>query len=140
MNIKKIVWLKLRLVMGFIFFWAFLDKLLGLGFSTPKSAAWLSGGSPTTGFLQNATEGPLAEYFQTLAGVPFIDWLFMGGLFVVGLTLLINRYVIWGASAGALMMILLWISVFPPENNPFIDEHVVYALVLAVLTIKSKEG
>lgn len=140
MNFKKIVWIKLRLVMGFVFFWAFIDKVFGLGFATTKSGAWINGGSPTTGFLSGATEGPLASFFQGLAGVAAVDWLFMAGLAFVGITLLINRYVVFGSIAGMIMMILTWLAIFPPENNPIIDEHIVYALVFAVLAVKSKEG
>jgi len=140
MNIKKIVWLKLRLVMGFVFLWPFLDKTFGLGFGTSPERAWINGGSPTQGFLTNATQGPFAQYFQNLAGFPFVDWLFMLGLLFVGLTLILNRYVTWGATAGSIMMILIWLSTFPPETNPLIDEHIVYVLVLTILCIKSREG
>lgn len=137
---KKIVWLKLRLVMGLIFLWAFVDKLVGLGFATPSERAWINGGSPTTGFLTNAVKGPFAEFFRSLAGNPLVDWLFMLGLLGVGLTLLLNRFVVWGAIAGSVMMILMWLAVFPPENNPLLDEHIVYALVFAILALKNKEG
>src|SRR3989338_10643607 len=89
----------LRLLMGWLFLWAFLDKLLGLGFATCRDAtsgavsylcadAWLKGGSPTTGFLANAVRGPFADFFHTLVGNPTVDWLFMIGLAAVGLTLL----------------------------------------------------
>lgn len=140
MNMKKIAWLKLRWVMGLIFLWAFVDKLFGLGFATPSERSWLNGGSPTAGFLTNATRGPFEEFFQSLAGVAIVDWLFMLGLLGVGLTLILNRYVTWGALAGIIMMILMWLAVFPPENNPLLDEHIVYALVLAVLAFRSREG
>lgn len=140
MNIRKIVWLKLRLVMGLIFLWAFVDKLFGLGFATPAERSWLNGGSPTFGFLTNATKGPFAEFFQSLAGIAIVDWLFMLGLLFVGLTLIINRYVTFGAIAGGIMMVLMWLAVFPPENNPLLDEHIVYALVLALLAVKNREG
>src|SRR5690625_3160916 len=46
-----------RIFIGFYFLWAFADKLLGLGFSTPKEGAWINGGSPTTGFLGGSIEG-----------------------------------------------------------------------------------
>lgn len=126
--------------MGLIFLWAFVDKLFGLGFATPAERSWLNGGSPTTGYLTNATKGPFAEFFQSLAGVAVVDWLFMLGLLGVGLTLIINRYVFFGAVAGGIMMILMWLSVFPPQNNPLLDEHIVYALVLALLAVKNREG
>ncbi|MBI2065572.1 MAG: hypothetical protein HYT68_00680, partial [Candidatus Zambryskibacteria bacterium] len=133
---KKMTWLGLRLVMGLIFLWAFVDKLLGLGFATAKENAWINGGSPTSGFLLNATRGPLAEFFKGLAGVTIVDWVFMLGLAFVGLTLLFNRYVKSGAIAGSTMLVLMWLAVFPPANNPLLDEHIVYVLVLILLAFK----
>jgi thiosulfate dehydrogenase [quinone] large subunit len=50
----------IRLALGWIFMWAFLDKLFGLGNSTPSASAWLNGGSPTKGFLGKAAAGPCA--------------------------------------------------------------------------------
>ncbi|MCF7833653.1 MAG: hypothetical protein K9L98_00855 [Candidatus Pacebacteria bacterium] len=139
MNIQKIVWLSLRLVMSFIFLWAFFDKLFGLGFATISEKAWINGGSPTTGFLLGAVKGPFAEIFHSLAGVAVVDWLFMIGLLFIGLTLLLNKYVFWGAIVGIIIMILMWLALLFPSNNPLIDEHIVYALVFALLAIKSKK-
>lgn len=140
MNMQKMVWVKLRFVMAFIFLWAFFDKLLGLGFSTTPDKAWISGGSPTAGFLANAVKGPFADIFHGLAGVAVVDWLFMLGLLFVGLTLIFKRYVFWGAIVGIVMMMLMWLALLFPENNPLIDDHIVYALVFALLALKSKGG
>ena len=41
----------LRIAMGFLFLWAFLDKTFGLHYATPSAKAWIHGGSPTKGFL-----------------------------------------------------------------------------------------
>lgn len=120
----------LRLSMGFIFFWAFLDKTFGFGFATSQSNAWINGGSPTTGFLTNAVQGPFASFFSGLAGQFWVDWLFMLGLLFVGVTLIINRYVKWGSLAGAVMLLLMYLALLWPENNPLIDDHIVYALLL----------
>jgi thiosulfate dehydrogenase [quinone] large subunit len=140
MNMQKIVMLKLRFVMSFIFLWAFFDKLFGLGFSTTSDKAWIHGGSPTTGFLSAGVKGPFAPIFHSLAGVAVVDWMFMLGLLFIGLTLLFNRYVVWGAVAGIVMMTLMWLALLFPTTNPIIDEHIVYALVLALLAITSKKG
>ena len=42
----------IRLSLGWIFLWAFLDKLFGLGHETAAKAAWIHGGHPTLGFLK----------------------------------------------------------------------------------------
>lgn len=134
---KKITWLVLRLAMGLIFLWAFVDKLLGLGFATKSENAWLSGGSPTSGFLLNATRGPLEAMFKGLAGIAAVDWLFMLGLLFVGLTVTFNKYIEWGAIAGSAMLLLMYLAVLPPDNNPLLDDHLVYILVLILLAYKS---
>src|SRR3989344_6132089 len=138
MNIQKIIFIKLRLVMSFIFLWAFVDKVFGLGFATTEANAWINGGSPTLGFLTHAVKGPFAHFFTSLAGQPFVDWLFMLGLLFIGLTLLLNRYVFWGGIAGAVMVMLMWLAVLPPENNPIVDDHIVYALLLTLLALRAK--
>jgi len=128
----------LRLAMGFTFLWAFLDKLFGLGFATTAAKAWIHGGSPTYGFLTMATKGPFVEFFKSLAGSPIVDWLFMIGLLAVGLTLIFNRLVKWGAFAGGLMMFLMYLAALPPANNPVIDDHIIYILVLAVIGLRNR--
>ncbi len=138
MNMQKIVLTALRFVMSFIFLWAFFDKLFGLGLATTSEKAWIHGGSPTTGFLTGGVQGPFAPLFHSLAGVVIVDWLFMLGLLFIGLTLLFNKYVFWGAIAGIAMMVLMWLALLFPANNPIIDDHIVYALVLALLAIQSK--
>lgn len=130
---KQKILTALRLVMGFIFLWAFFDKTFGLDFATLAENAWIRGGSPTTGFLANAVRGPFVEFFHSLAGVPAVDWLFMMGLLGVGLALVFNRFVKTGALAGSLMMLLMYFALLFPENNPIIDEHIVYILVLLLI-------
>lgn len=130
----------LRVSIGFVFLWAFFDKLLGLGYATPPERSWLSGVSPTLGYLKNATHGPLAEFFQSLAGNPIIDLLFMLGLLGVGAAFVLGIALRAASYSGATMMILMYLSAFPPANNPIVDDHIIYALVLLVLAnIDSKK-
>jgi len=123
----------LRLVMGWIFLWAFLDKVFGWGYATKAGKAWLDGVSPTAGFLANSPTGPFAEFFKGLVGNTAVDWLFMLGLLFVGAGLLFGTWVKLAAYAGSVMMALMWLSMLPPKNNPIVDEHIVYILVLLVL-------
>ena len=39
------------------------------------------------------------------------------------------------AAAGGLLMVLMWTAVLPPENNPFMDDHLIYAAVLVGLAL-----
>lgn len=123
----------LRVGMGFIFLWAFFDKLLGLGYATPPERSWLAGGSPTFGYLKNATHGPLAEFFQSLAGNPLVDILFMLGLLGVGVAFILGIAMRLAALSGATMLILMYLSAFPPANNPIIDDHIIYAVLMLFL-------
>ena len=109
--------------MGFIFFWAFVSKV----------EPWFNGISPTAGFLLHGTEGVFAPYFQSLAGNVFVDWLYMTGLLFVGLSLVLGIFLKYASYAGSLMMLLIYLSMFPPENNPLIDEHIIYIVMLVYL-------
>jgi thiosulfate dehydrogenase (quinone) large subunit len=120
-------------VLGFTFLWAFLDKLFGLGHSTPSERSWLNGGSPTKGFLANSADGPFAGLYQDIAGAAWADWLFMLGLLAVGVALLLGIGMRVAAASGALLYLLMWTVVLPPENNPIIDDHIIGAL--AVITV-----
>jgi thiosulfate dehydrogenase [quinone] large subunit len=127
----------LRFLMGFLFLWSFLDKTFGLGFATKSSDAWIKGGSPTTDFLSYAVYGPFALFFNSLAGIAFVDWMFMLGLLFVGMTLILNKYVKWGSLVGIIMLILMYLSLLWPSSNPIISEHVIYAFLLAYLGLKN---
>jgi len=140
-NRQAMIWATTRISLGFIFLWAFLDKLLGLGFATCRGEdgvveqlcqkAWLEGGSPTTGFLKFGTVGsPLEGVFQAMAGNALWDWLFMLGLLGIGVTLILGIGIRIATYSGALLMSFMYIALFQPENNPLIDDHIVYALVL----------
>lgn len=136
------IWALLRIGLGGIFLWAFVDKLIGLGFATCRNAqtgavetmcskAWLEGGSPTEGFLKFGTDGPLADFYQGLAGNTAIDWLFMIGLLGIGAALILGIGVKIAAATGSLLLLMMWSAVLPPENNPVLDDHLIYILVLA---------
>lgn len=127
--------LSIRVALGWIFLWAFLDKTFGLGFSTSAQDAWINGGSPTFGFLNFATRGPFADVFQAMAGHPVVDAVFMLGLLGVGISLTFGVAMRLGAVAGSLMLVLMWLATLPPQNNPIVDDHIVYALVLLALPL-----
>ena len=123
-----------RLMVGFTFLWAFLDKTFGLGFATPGERAWLNGGSPTTGYL-SGVEGPLAGFYTAMAGNGFIDVLFMLGLLGIGLTLILGMGARVGALAGALMYVFMYGASLPLMTNPILDDHVTGAMVLIAIAL-----
>jgi thiosulfate dehydrogenase [quinone] large subunit len=125
----------LRLALGFVFLWAFVDKLFGLGFATPEKGAWINGGSPTKGFLSNAAAGPFTDFYHAIAGAAWADWLFMLGLAGVGLALITGIGMRAAAVAGSALLVMMWTVVLPPENNPFMDDHLIYAGTLILITL-----
>lgn len=133
------LWACLRIALGWVFLWAFLDKTFGLGFATEAKAAWIEGGSPTEGFLVFGTKGPFADFYQGLAGIAVVDWLFMAGLLGIGLALILGIGMRIAAVAGALLLVLMWTAALWPETNPFMDDHLVYAGLLIGLALARAE-
>ena len=43
----------------------------------------------------------------------------------------------FAAAAGSLLLVMMWTVVLPPENNPFMDDHLIYAMVLVLLALTS---
>ncbi|MCE0534141.1 hypothetical protein LWF15_01335 [Kineosporia rhizophila] len=134
----------LRLSVGFVFLWAALDKTFGLGYSSSGEKAWVNGNSPTKGFLSFVDQGPFASVFNDLAGLAVVDILFMVGMFAVGVALIAGVAMNVAAVSGALIMVLMWAAEWPMaqstnageptgSTNPFMDYHIVYALVLFAL-------
>ncbi|MET8565134.1 hypothetical protein ABZV75_32950 [Streptomyces flaveolus] len=131
----------LRVLTGFVFLWAFLDKTFGLGYATASGKGWIDGGSPTKGFLGSVAAGPMESTFHSWAGDTWVDWLFMLGLLGIGVAVMAGVALWPAAVAGTAMMALMWLAEWPPakhlsdgspsmSTNPFTDYHVIYALAL----------
>jgi len=141
LTFRHYFWAIVRVFMGLIFLWAFLDKLIGLGFATCRDSAsnvvsymcdssWVNGGSPTFGFLTHGVHGPFASFYNSIASSVLVEWLFMLGLLFVGLTLTFGIMIRLGSLTGSLMLLLMWTALFPPANHPFIDDHIIYSFVM----------
>jgi thiosulfate dehydrogenase [quinone] large subunit len=122
-----------RISLGWIFLWAFLDKTFGLGHDTASKDAWIHGGSPTFGFLKFGAVGPFKGFYNSIAGTGWVDWLFMLGLLAIGIALVLGVFMNLASASGALLLLMMWTVVLPPDSNPIIDDHIIYALTLGVL-------
>jgi thiosulfate dehydrogenase [quinone] large subunit len=135
----------LRISMGFIFLWSFLDKALALGFSTGRSPetgaidffgpdAWINGGSPTDGAILFGAKGPFADLYANLAGLAWVEWVYMLSMLLIGTALILGVATRIAAIGGiAWMAIFYTLTAIWPEHNPFVDDHVIQALVLVVI-------
>lgn len=135
-------WTLLRLLLGWSFLWAFLDKMFGLGFATCRmddgtidflcDSAMIEGGSPTYGFLTFATQashtGSLFDWMAPSApdSINFADVGFMLVLLFGGLALMLGIGVRLAAIGAALLMAFMFLAgdVWP-ENNPINSSHVI---------------
>lgn len=149
---SKFGWVMLsvtRIALGFVFLWAFLDKLIGLGFSTCRvtaedgsftidamcDKAWVNGGHVTEGYLVYGgnVNSPFHEFFVNLGAERWTDWPFMIGLLGVGLALMLGIGTKVGAISGSLMLLFMYLTQMLPSTNPILDDHIVY--IFAVLGI-----
>lgn len=130
----RYVWAITRLSLGWVYLWAFLDKMFGLGHETASADSWINGGNPTQGFLSGAV-GPFAGIYHDIAGTALVNSLFMVGLLAIGAALMLGIVMRLACAAGALLVVLMWTAALPPENNLFMDDHVIYALVLVGLAL-----
>jgi thiosulfate dehydrogenase (quinone) large subunit len=122
----------LRILLGSIFLWAFLDKTFGLGFATTPDQAWIAGGSPAGGYL-GSLEGTFAPMFAAMVGNPLADLGYMFGMLGLGLALTFGFALRAAAIGGTLMMAMMWLSSLPLVNHPVVDSHLIYAAAMWVL-------
>lgn len=107
----------LRLIMGWVFFYAGVTKVLN-----PEWSA--------EGFLLNAVPeaNPFTGFWTALA----TDWLWLvdplnaWGLTLVGAALILGVAVRWSAFWGAVMMVFYWLASFPLEHAILMDAAVVW--------------
>jgi len=146
----------LRLSIGFVFLWAFLDKCFGLGYATPSDKKWMFGtgtGNPTAGYLKFGVnpKGPFASFFHSLGdtalkGGPtsWINWLFMLGLLGIGLGLMLGIFARITAVCGVIMLAMMYVASAPwaqyqdasganQSQNPIVDEHLVYMFAILAM-------
>ena len=137
-----------RVLLGFVFLWAFFDKAFGWSYATPSAKSWVSGGSPTRGFLKGVSAGPMESTFHSWAGSGLIDWLFMLGLLGVGIGLVSGVALKLTAVAGTAMMAFMWMAEWPlaqhtsagaptMSSNPVVDYHVMFAAIMIALAVSS---
>ena len=134
-----------RIVIGWTFLWAFLDKLFGLNFATPSAGAWINGGTPAQGFISRI-EGPFAGFFQIFNN-GFGDVFFMFGLLGIGVAMIAGAGLRIAAVGGTLLMLFMFMAEIPTASamvdgelvrgstNPIVDSHWHEALLLIIAAV-----
>jgi thiosulfate dehydrogenase [quinone] large subunit len=130
----RYLWAVVRLGMAWTFAWPFLDKLFGLDHQTTSAQAWINGGNPTKGFLSGSA-GAFSGFYQGIAGAGIVNWLFMVGLLAIALSLSFGIAMRFAAAAGSVMLLLMWSASLPPSDDLFLDNHIIYALLLVGLAL-----
>lgn len=133
-----------RIVIGIIFLWAGLEKLIG----TP-------GGFSAAGFLQFGTNGtlgwpffsgdptghvfnPTAGFWQSLAtnktAMPIINFLVVFGELGIGVSLILGLLTRFAAAMGTLMMIFFFFAAWDFAYG-IVNQHLTYAVVTFGLAV-----
>ena len=136
-------WTVLRLLLGWSFVWAFIDKMFGFGFSTCRAedssaidffcdAAMIRGGSPTYGVLEFGTQGShTGGLFSWMApsapdAINFADVGFMLALLAGGVALMLGLGTRIAAIGGAVLMMFMFLALDVwPETNPVNSSHTI---------------
>jgi uncharacterized membrane protein YphA (DoxX/SURF4 family) len=113
-----ITYLALRFVVGAMFFLSGWKKIM---------SDW----SASTYLL--SSNGPFADWFQSLAGNGFVDVLNAWGMLFLGVALILGLCVRPAAMLGVLLMALYYLAHFVANTaNGLIDSHIILMMVLAM--------
>jgi thiosulfate dehydrogenase [quinone] large subunit len=132
----------LRIVVGVIFLWAGLEKLLApepfsaagfLQFGTGGSLGWpFVSGAVAEGTIFNPTHDFWAGMATNDAAMGFVNFLVPFGQIGIGVSLILGLLTRFGAAMGTLMMLLFFVAAWEFEFG-IVNQHLTYALVTAFL-------
>lgn len=112
-----------RLTFGFYFLWSGADKLVS--------------DFTSSGFLVNATSGPLESLFvdmgESSMTVDIVDPLVVWGQILIGIALLLGLFTRFALLMAAMQMFFFYLAALWPEHNPVLDEHIFYIGAFAIL-------
>ncbi|OGD98618.1 hypothetical protein A3A49_02115 [Candidatus Curtissbacteria bacterium RIFCSPLOWO2_01_FULL_38_11b] len=110
----------LRVGIAWLFLYAGLSKIF--------NPEWTA-----KGYLLAAT-GPFADLFHLLAGNQIIDILNMWGLTLIGVALALGILLRFASFWGIVLMVLYYLSIYPPKNALIVDDHIIFILVFLTLS------
>ncbi len=135
-----------RIVIGIIFLWAGLEKIIGEGLGTWSAKGFLefaTGGTLgwpfVTGELPEGTVfNPTHDFWLALAGneaaMTILGYLVPLGQLGIGIALILGFLTRFGASMGALMMLIFFVAAWDFQYG-IVNQHLAYAVVTAGLGV-----
>jgi thiosulfate dehydrogenase (quinone) large subunit len=124
-NYQKVSTVLLRVVLGWMFFYAGYSHLIDPKFS---AAGYLAGAKTFVGFY---------HYLASPGMLPIVNFINEWGLTLLGVSLILGLAVRLSAKLGALLMILYWLPLdilHPDAHSLIVDDHIIYAAALLVLS------
>lgn len=128
-GLQRISLVVLRTFIGWHFLYEGYYKLMLPGWA--RDGHPLSGWS-AAGYLKNATSGPLAGLFQSLAGSAAGGWIDLAvpvGLALVGVSLLLGLLTQLGCWGAAAFLTLFYLSSIPTSGTPQSGAEGTYLLI-----------
>lgn len=128
----------LRILVGIIFLWAGLEKLMApaqfdavgfLKFGTGGTLGWpFVAGEVAKGTVFNPTQGIWLGLADNSTMMSVINWLVPLGQIAIGISLIVGLFTRFGAAMGALMMIFFFFAAWDFEFG-IVNQHLTYALI-----------
>jgi thiosulfate dehydrogenase [quinone] large subunit len=133
-----------RIVIGIIFLWAGLEKLLGSGSEGFSAAGFLqfgTGGTLGWPFVAEGAEGPFNPTVDFWTGVGgdegmmnIVNFLVMFGQIGIGVGLILGLLTRFSAAMGTLMMLLFFFAAWDFQYG-IVNQHLTYAVVTFGLAV-----
>jgi thiosulfate dehydrogenase (quinone) large subunit len=132
----------LRILVGVIFVWAGLEKILGAGpegwsaagflqFGTAGSLGWPFVGADAEGPF-NPTQGFWTSLADSEGAMGVINFLVPWGQLGIGVSLVLGFLTRFGAAMGTLMMLFFFVAAWDFQYG-IVNQHLTYAMVVAFL-------
>ena len=121
-----------RIMIGWLFIWGFLDKMFGLGLETPAGSGVIDGVSPSS-MVVYVSKGLFQDLFFSMAGNIFVDILLMIGLLILGITITLGVGTKLTTIFSIMFFLTMYCLVVPPTDNPIIDYHIILSACMVAI-------
>ncbi|MCL4399883.1 DoxX family protein [Patescibacteria group bacterium] len=124
-NFQKKIIFALRVLLGWVFLYAGLDKVLNPSWS---AGGYLGAAKNLHGFY---------AWFASPGLLPVTNFINEWGLVLLGVSLILGIFVKWSSIFGIILMLLYYFSAgqfpFPDANSLLVDEHIIYAALIVLM-------